>query len=444
MQVSVETTSPIERRMTIGVPASKVDSEVEKRLQKTAQTVRMNGFRPGKVPMSVVRRRYGEGVRQEVIGEVMRDAYIDALQQEKLNPAGYPKFEPQQMDSGQDLEFTAIFEIYPEIQVGDLGSLTLSKEETEVVDADIDNMIEMLRKQSQGWEEKDAAAEDGDRLTVDYKGTLDGEAFEGGSAEDATIQIGSNRMIPGFEEGLVGVKAGEEKTLQLTFPEDYHAENLKGKATEFAVTVKKVEEPKLPEVDEEFFAQYGVQEGGMDAFRAELKKNMEREANFAVANKVKQQIVDQLIGLHEIEIPAALTQQEVQKMKQDALQRFGGGQMDPSQLPDELFKDQAEKRVKTGLIFAQIVKEQELKASDEQIEEKIRELAASYQEPDQVVNWYMNNAEQKAQIESVVLEDVVVDFVLDKAKVEVKSVSYDDAVKPAAASAAEEKESGDE
>ncbi|OZG71288.1 trigger factor [Hahella sp. CCB-MM4] len=444
MQVSVETTSPIERRMTIGVPASKVDSEVEKRLQKTAQTVRMNGFRPGKVPLSVVRRRYGEGVRQEVIGEVMRDAYIDALQQEKLNPAGYPKFEPQQLESGKDLEFTAVFEVYPEISVGDLGSLSLTKEETEVVDADIDNMIEMLRKQSQSWEEKDGAAEEGDRLTVDYKGMLDGEAFEGGSAEDASIQIGAGRMIPGFEEGLAGVKAGEEKTLQLTFPEDYHAENLKGKATEFAVTVKKVESPKLPEVNEEFFAQYGVQEGGMDAFRAELKKNMEREAKFAVANKVKQQIVDQLIGLQEVGVPSALIQSEVQKMKQDAVQRFGGGQMDPSQLPDELFKDQAEKRVKTGLIFAQIVKDQELKASDEQIEEKIREMAASYQEPEQVVNWYMNNAEQKAQIESVVLEDVVVDYVLGKAKVDAKNVSYDDAVKPAAASTAEENESDSE
>ena len=444
MQVSVETTSTIERRMTIGVPASKVDSEVEKRLQKTAQTVRMNGFRPGKVPLSVVRRRYGDGVRQEVVGEVMRDAYIDALQQEKLNPAGYPKFEPKQLDSGKDLEFTAIFEVYPEIQVGDLSSLTLTQEAAEVVDADIDNMIEMLRKQSQTWAETEEPAAEGDRLTVDYKGTLGGEAFEGGTADGASIQIGSKRMIPGFEEGLVGLKAGESKTLDLTFPEDYHAENLKGKATQFEVSVKKVEAAKLPEVNEEFFAQYGVQEGGMEAFRAELKKNMEREAKFAIANKVKQQIVDQLIASNEMQVPGALIQSEIQKMKQDAVQRFGGGQMDPAQLPDELFKDQSEKRVKTGLLFAQIIKDQELKASDEEIEAKIRELAASYQEPEQVVSWYMGNAEQKAQIESVVLEDTVVEYVLGKAKVTTKNVSYDDAVKPAAAAAADAEESSDE
>ncbi len=433
MQVSVENTTAIERRMTIGVPASQVDSEVEKRLQKAAKTVRINGFRPGKVPMSVVRKRYGEGVRQEVVGELMRDSYIEALEKENLNPAGYPQFEPKQMEAGKDVEFVAVFEVYPEFSVNTLNELKILKEETEVQDEDLDKMVEMLRKQSVTWNEvDDAAAEQGDKVTLDYRGELDGEAFEGGTAEDADIEIGSNRMIPGFEEGLVGLNIGDEKTLDLTFPEEYHADNLKGKATQFHVKIHKIEKPVLPEVDEEFFKQYGVEEGGMDKFRIELRKNMEREATAAIANKVKQQVVDQLVEANKLEVPGALIKQEVDKIKQDAAQRFGQN-TDPSQLPDELFAPQAEKRVKTGLLFAQIIKENELKASDEQVETKVREMAASYQEPDQVVNWYMSNPEQKAQMESVVLEDVVVEHVLSVASVETKAVSYDDAIKPAPA-----------
>ncbi|MBU6954326.1 MULTISPECIES: trigger factor [unclassified Hahella] len=437
MQVSLESTSSIERRMTIGVPATQVNSEVEKRLQKTARTVRMNGFRPGKVPMSVVKKRYGEGVRQEVIGEMMRDAYVEALQKEDLNPAGYPKFEPKKIEDGEDLEFIATFEIYPEVAIGDLSSISVEKEDFEIVDADVDTMIDKLRQQSSVWKDSEDAAADGDRLTIDFKGMIDGEAFEGGSAENAQIVIGSKRMIPGFEDGLVGLKAGDEKTLDLTFPEDYHAENLKGKPAQFEVKVSKVERSELPEINDEFFAQYGVQEGGEEAFKVEIRKNMEREAKFAIANKVKQQVVDQLLGLSEFDVPSALVDSEVNRMREDAAQRFGGGQMKASQLPAELFKDQAVKRVKTGLIFAQVVKDNGLEASEEQIEAKIRELASSYQEPEQVVSWYMSNPEQKAQMQSVVLEDVVVDFVADKAKIETKSVSYEDAVKPRTAPAAE-------
>ena len=430
MQVSVENTSAIGRRMTIGVPASQVDSEVEKRLQKTARTTKLNGFRPGKVPMSVVRRRYGEGVRQEVVGEVMRDSYLKALQQESINPAGFPQFEPKKLDKGEDIEFVAVFEVYPDVTLNDVSNIKVVKQETEVADADIDKMIDMLQKQATTWAAKEDGAAEGDKVTMDYRGELDGEAFEGGTANGASIEIGSKSMIPGFEDGLVGLKAEDERVLDLTFPEDYHAENLKGKATQFHVKVLKVEAPELPEVDEAFFAQYGVEEGGLDAFRAELKNNMERESQFAINNKVKNQIVDQLVEQNELEVPSSLVKQEIDKMKQEAAQRFGLGE-NTDNIPDELFKDQASKRVKTGLLFAQIVKENELKASDDQIEAKVKELAASYQDPEEVVSYYLNNQEQKAQMESVVLEDVVVDHILDKAGIEVEKVSYEDAVKPA-------------
>lgn len=442
MQVSLENTTAIERRMTVGIPSDKVDAAVNQRLQEASRTVKINGFRPGKVPMSVVQKRYGAGIRQEVVGEMMRDAYMQALEEQKLQPAGYPKFEPKSTEAGADVEFVAVFEVYPEFTVGALDQIKVKKETAEVVDADIDQMISNLREQSAKWVESEKAAEEGDKVTIDYKGTVDGEAFEGGTAENATVQIGSKRMIPGFEEGLVGLKAGDTKTLDVNFPEDYQAENLKGKAAQFDVTVRAVAERELPEIDEAFFASYGVEGKDLDGFREELRKNMTREAANASSNKVKQQVVDQLVEQVAVEVPAALISNEVDRMRQEAVQRFGGGQnLDPSALPAELFTEQAKKRVQTGLIFAQIIKEQELEATDDQVRAKIEELAGSYQDPEQFIEYFMNNAEQKAQIESSVLEDQVVDKVLEQGQVEEATVSYEDAVKPPAQGAAAAAES---
>lgn len=433
MQVSVESTTAIERRMTVGIPSDKVDAAVDKRLQETARKAKINGFRPGKIPMSVVRKRFGDGVRQEVVGELMRDAYLEALESEKLQPAGYPRFEPKSTDAGSDIEFVAVFEVYPEFTIGSLDGLKITREQTDVQDSDIDQMIENLREQSAKWVEEDKAAEEGDNITVDYRGTIDGEAFEGGTAENATIRIGAKRMIPGFEEGLVGLKAGDEKILQVTFPEDYQAENLKGKAADFAVTVRAVAARQLPEVNEEFFANYGVEGKDLEGFRDELRKNMTREAKNAIDNKIKQQVVDQLVEQVAVEVPQALIDNEVNRMRQEAVQRFGGGQnLDPSALPAELFTEQAKKRVQTGLIFAQLIKEKELAATDEQIRAKIEELASSYQDPEQFVEYFMNNAEQRGQIESAVLEEQVIDLALQSAQVEEVVVSYEDAVKPPA------------
>jgi trigger factor len=431
MQVSVESTTAIERRMTVGIPSDQVDAAVEKRLLQTARSVRINGFRPGKVPMNVVKKRYGEGVRQEVVGEMMRDAYLEAIQKEKLQPAGYPRFEPKAIEPDKNIEFVAVFEVYPQFAVTGIDAMKIVRQQTEVLESDIDAMIENLRQQSAKWVESDQAAETGDRLVIAYSGTIDNEAFEGGSSDKATVQIGANKMIPGFEDGLTGLRAGDTKTLELVFPETYHVENLRGKAARFAVTVASVSKSELPEVNTEFFTLYGVENADLDMFRAELRKNMAREADNAVKGKVKQQIVERLIEAISIEVPSALVSSEVDRMRQEAVQRFGGGsKMDPSSLPAELFKDQAVKRVQTGLIFAQIVKDKAIRVSEEQVRAKIENLASSYQDPSQFVEWFMSNPEQKSQIETAVLEDLVVEHVMQTAQVEDQVVSYQDAVKP--------------
>ncbi|KPQ30280.1 MAG: trigger factor [Marinobacter excellens HL-55] len=427
MQVSVETTSNIERRMTIGVPAQEIDQAVQKRLQDTARTVRLNGFRPGKVPMSVVKRRFGESVRQEVVGEAMRDNYIKALQEQDVNPAGWPKFEPKTMEEGKDLEFVAIFEVLPEIELGDLSKVTVEKPVAEVADKDIDTMIDNLRGQQATMKEVKRKSKNKDIVTIDFKGTIDGEEFEGGAAEGHRLTLGSGQMIPGFEKGIVGGKAGEELEIEVEFPADYHSEDLAGKPAKFAITIHKVEEPQLPELNEEFFKKFGIEAEDEAAFREEVKKNMERELKQAVSNKVKNDVVEGLLETTELEIPAALVDQEIDRLRQDAVQRFGG-QVDFQQLPKEIFEDQAKRRVKTGLLFQEVVKKNDLKAEPAQVDEKIQEIASTYEQPEEVIAHFSSNPDQKSQIEASVLEDAVVDFVLGQAKVTEKKMKYEEAV----------------
>ena len=427
MQVSVETTSNIERRMTIGVPAQEIDQAVQKRLQETARTVRLNGFRPGKVPVSVVKRRFGDSIRQEVVGEVMRDSYIKALQEQDINPAGWPKFEPKVMEEGKDLEFIATFEVLPEIELGDLSAISIEKPVSEVTDKDIDAMIDNLRRQQATMKEVKRKCKNKDVVTIDFKGFIDGEAFEGGSAEGHRLTLGSGQMIPGFEKGIVGAKAGEEIEIEVTFPEDYHNEELAGKPAKFQITVHKVEEPQLPELDADFFQRFGIDAEDEAAFREEVKKNMERELKQAVSNKVKNDVINGLLDVTELEVPAALVDQEIDRLRQDAAQRFGG-QVDFQQLPKEIFEEQAKRRVKTGLLFQEVVKKNDLKADEAKVEEKIQEIASTYEQPDEVVAHFNSNPDQKAQVESSVLEDAVVDFVLGAAKVKEKKMKYEEAV----------------
>lgn len=433
MQVSIETTSGLERRLTVNLPAEVVDKEVDKRLQQAAKTVRINGFRKGKVPMKVVRQRFGAGVRQEVLGEVMSRSFYDAVQKEQVKPAGQPSIDAKNVTPGENLEYVATFEVYPEVTLTDLAEVEVERPKAEVTDADVENMIDVLRKQQSGWKETKRKAQKGDRVTIDFVGRKDGEEFEGGKAEGQQLVLGSGSMIPGFEDGIIGMKPGEEKEVEVTFPEDYQAENLAGAEAVFTIKVTGSEKPELPELNDEFFAAYGVEEGGEEKFREEVRGNMQRELKNAALNKVKTQVMDQLFEKHEVEIPAALVQGEVQTLRGQMIQQFGG-QIKPEDaarmLPDTMFEDQAKRRVVLGLVVGEIVKENKLSVDGDRVKAKVEELASTYQQPEEVVEYYFNNRELLAGVESVVLEDQVVDFVLDKAKVSEVESTYDDVIKP--------------
>ncbi|RMM51290.1 Trigger factor [Pseudomonas amygdali pv. lachrymans] len=429
MQVSVENTSALERRMTIGVPAERIETEVNKRLQQTARKAKIPGFRPGKVPMSVIRQRYEDGARQEALGDLIQATFYEAVVEQKLNPAGAPAVEPKSFEKGKDLEYVATFEVFPEFTVAGFDTIAVERLSADVADSDLDNMLEVLRKQNVRFEVADRAAQNEDQLNIDFVGKVDGEVFAGGSATATQLVLGSGRMIPGFEDGLVGAKAGEERVLNVTFPEDYQNLELAGKAAEFTVTVNTVSEPKLPELNEDFFKQFGIKETGIEGFRTEVRKNMERELRQAIKSKVKNQVMDGLLAANPIEVPKALLENEVNRLRVQAVQQFGGN-IKPDQLPAELFEEQAKRRVELGLIVAEVVKQFDLKPDDARVREMIQEMASAYQEPEQVVAWYYKNEQQMNEVRSVVLEEQVVDTVLQKASVTDKSVSYEEAVKP--------------
>ena len=434
MQVSVENTSALERRMTIAVPAERVENEVNKRLQQTAKRAKVAGFRPGKVPMSVIRQRFEADARQEAFGDLVQASFYEAIVEQKLNPAGAPAVEPKSFEKGKDLEFVAIFEVFPEFTVAGLESINVERLSAEVADADLDNMLEVLRKQNTRFEAVERAAQNDDQVNIDFVGKVDGEVFAGGSAKGTQLVLGSGRMIPGFEDGLVGAKAGEERVVNVTFPEDYQYLDLAGKAAEFTITINSVAAPVLPELNEEFFAQFGIKESTLEGFRAEVRKNMERELRQAIKAKVKNQVMDGLLAANPIEVPKALLENEVNRLRVQAVQQFGGN-IKPEQLPAELFEEQAKRRVVLGLIVAEVVKQFELKPDEGKVREMIEEMASAYQEPEQVIAWYYKNDQQLNEVRSVVLEEQVVDTVLQKATVTDKSVSYEDAVKPAQAPA---------
>ncbi|WP_342654889.1 trigger factor [Pseudomonas sp. F3-2] len=429
MQVSVENTSALERRMTIGVPAERIETEVNKRLQQTARKAKIPGFRPGKVPMSVIRQRYEDGARQEALGDLIQATFYEAVVEQKLNPAGAPSVEPKSFEKGKDLEYVATFEVFPEFSVAGFESVSVERLSAEVADSDLDNMLEILRKQNVSFEVADRAAQNEDQLNIDFVGKIDGEAFAGGSATGTQLVLGSGRMIPGFEDGLVGAKAGEERVLNLTFPEDYQNLELAGKTAEFTVTVNTVSAPTLPELNEAFFNQFGIKETGIEGFRTEVRKNMERELRQAIKSKVKNQVMDGLLAANPIEVPKALLENEVNRLRVQAVQQFGGN-IKPDQLPAELFEEQAKRRVELGLIVAEVVKQFDLKPDEARVRELIQEMASAYQEPEQVVAWYYKNEQQMNEVRSVVLEEQVVDTVLQKASVTDKAVSYEEAVKP--------------
>ena len=433
MRVSVETTSGLERRLTVGVPADRVDSVVNQRLQEAARNARLPGFRPGKVPMKVMKQRFGAGVRQEVLGEVISQSFQEAVVSENLRPAGQPSIEARKMDAGQDVEYTATFEIFPTVEVQPLNDLTIEKPVATVTDTDIDDIIEVFRKQQGEWVTSDLPAQDGDTVVIDFVGTRNGEAFEGGSAEGNSLELGSGRMIPGFEDGLVGVSAGEEKELDLQFPEDYQNDDLAGAEVQFAVSVKEVKTMALAPVDEALFSKYGLEEGNEEDFRAEVKQNMERELRNAVDASVKTQVMDAIVAAHEtIELPSALVGREMNTMRQHMFQKFGGSAPQDldlaSVLPDEMFMEQAQRRVKLGLVVSAMVGHFDLTAEPAKVRAFIEDIASTYQDPEEVINWYYSENEQLAGVESRVLEDAVVERLLADAAIAEVECSYQDAL----------------
>ncbi|MDR7089581.1 trigger factor [Cellvibrio fibrivorans] len=432
MQVSLETTSGLERRLTVGVPAEQVENEVENRLKQAARNVSIKGFRKGKVPMSVVKQRFGAGIRQEVVGDVISRSFYAAVQKENVKPAGQPSIQPKQLAAGKDLEYIATFEVYPSVALSDLSVFELTSFKAEVTEADVDNMIEVLRKHQATWSVVERAAADGDQVNINFVGTKDGVEFAGGKADNHNLVLGSKSMIPGFEESIAGLKAGEQKVISVIFPEDYQAEELKGAAAQFSITVNSVSEAQLPELKKEFFQKFGVEKGGEKQFRKEVKANMDRELANALKAKVKVQVMDALIASHTTEVPKALVANEIQVLRNQMLQRFGGQQQNfdaKSLLPDTMFQDEASRRVTLGLIVGEIVKSAKLKPDAKRVKAMIEEIASTYQEPKEVVEYYSSNQELMAGVESAVLEDQVVDHILSQAKVSEVETSYDEIIK---------------
>ncbi|WP_193158721.1 trigger factor [Serratia marcescens] len=424
MQVSVETTQGLGRRLSITVPADTIKQAVKKELINAAKSVRIDGFRKGKVPMNIVEQRYGASVRQDVLGEAMQRSFVDAIIKEKINPAGAPNYVPGEYKEGEDFTFAVEFEVYPEVELKGLENIEVEKPVVEVNDEDVDAMLDTLRKQQATWKETDRAAEAEDRVTVDFTGSIDGEEFEGGKASDFVLAMGQGRMIPGFEEGLVGHKAGEEFSIDVNFPEDYHAENLKGKAAKFAIVLKKVEERELPELTEEFIKRFGVADGSVAGLRTEVRKNMERELKGAVRNRIKSQAIDGLVSANEIDVPAALIDGEIDVLRRQAAQRFGGNEKQALELPRELFEEQAKRRVVVGLLLGEVISTNDLKADEVRVKTLIEEMASAYEDPSEVIEFYSKNKELMNNMRNVALEEQAVEALLAKAKVTEKATTF--------------------
>ena len=436
MQVSVEATTSIERRLTITVPAEQVDTAVDKKVNETAKTIRIDGFRPGKVPTKVVKKRYGASIRQDVLGDVIQSSYFEAMQKENLKAAGMPHIEPEQ-DKGEgegEFVYTAIVEVYPEIKLVDAAGIAVDRMTSNIEDADVDTMIDVLLNQQTQWTEVLRAAADTDQINLDFEGYLDGEAFDGGAAQGHDLVLGSNSMIPGFEDGILGMEAGQDKDITVTFPKDYNAAELAGKEATFTIKVNTVSEATKPELNEEFFARFNPKEEGEAGFRAEIRSNMNRELNQALKAKLKNGLLNAYLALNTFDVPKALVTEELGRLKQQALQQFGGGNenLDPSILPDEMFQDQADKRVKIGLLAAEIIQQNDFKADEDKVKTLVQEMAEGYQDPQEFIDYYMNNAEQRGQLDGVVLEDQVVEHLLAAASVNDVVVDYKTAVEPEA------------
>ena len=435
MDVSVETLEGLETRLTITLPSETFEERLDVKLKEAKNKARLPGFRPGKIPLKEIRRRFGPSLRAELAGEMMQSSFYEAIAQESLNPAGPPTLEVKTMDPNADLEFTATFELVPSVEVADLSKVEIKRPSTEITDDDIEKMVDRLKEQRISYEPVERASQADDQVTVDFEGSLDGELVESAKGSDASFVIGKGQMIEDFEKGATGLSKDDETKFEAVFPENYRAEELRGKTVEFSLTMKEVKEPKLPELNDEFFKEFGVEEGGEEAFRKEVLSNMEKELDNSVKNQLKQQVMDSLGELHDFEIPAPMISREIQVLKDQMMGQFQqppGGRQNELNLPDELFKDQAEKRVKLGLVVNEIISKFELEVDQEKLDQHLQDLASSYAEPEQVIGWYRGNPEQMQNLEMGVLEDQVVDHIISKAQVEEVVADYDSVISGAA------------
>ncbi len=431
MAVTVETLEKLERKITLSLPLAAIQTEVEARLKKVARTVKMDGFRPGKVPMNVVAQRYGYSVQYEVLNDKVGEEFAKSVQEAGLRVAGQPRISEKEGAAEGHAEFEAVFEVFPEVKIGDLAAAEVEKLTAEVDDAAIEKTLDILRKQRRTFAQRaaDEAAVDGDRVTVDFEGKIDGEAFAGGKAEDFQFLVGEGQMLKEFEDAVRGMKAGESKTFPLAFPEDYHGKEVAGKTADFLVTLKKVEAANLPEVNEALVKSLGIADGSVEALRADIKKNLEREVKFRLQARNKQAVMDALVSVAELDLPKASVQAEVARLMESAradLKQRGIKDADKAEIPEDIFLPQAERRVRLGLVVAELVKANKLEATPEQLKAHVDELAASYEKPEDVVRWYFGDRQRLAEVEAVVIENNVTEFVLGKAKVNDKAVSFEE------------------
>ncbi|WP_425259744.1 trigger factor [Rubrivivax sp. RP6-9] len=431
MAVNVETLEKLERRITLTLPASTINGEVETRLKKLARTVKADGFRPGKVPMSVVAQRYGYSVQYEVVNDRVGQAFAEATNEAKLRVAGAPRITQKDEAPEGALAFDATFEVYPEVKIGDLAAAEIERVSTEVTEAAIDRTVEILRKQRRTFAQRPAAegAEEGDRVTIDFDGKIDGEPFAGGKAEAFQFLIGEGQMLEQFDKAVRGMKVGESKTFPLQFPADYHGQDVAGKEADFLVTMKKIERQDLPAVDDAFAKSLGIADGTVEALRADVKKNLEREVKFRVQARNKAAVMDALSKAAELDLPNALIASELQRLVEQAradLKQRGVKDAESVDLPEDIFKPQAERRVRLGLVVSELVRGNNLQAKPEQLQAHIEEMSQSYEKPAEVMRWYLSDRQRMAEVEAVVIENNVTAFVLAQAKVTDKVLPFDE------------------
>ena len=430
MQANLENLGTLERRLSVAVPMAEIEEEVDSRLKRLSRTVKMAGFRPGKVPLKVVSRQYGPQVRQEVLGDAVEKSFGEAVRQQNLKVAGHPRFDPKPLaEDAAAFEYSATFEVYPEVRLGDIAGSTITQPRLEVGDAEVERTLEIMRRQRVTFVRAERAAEKGDRVTMSYRGTIEGNEFAGGKAENHQVVLGEGRLLPEFEAHVMGMNAGDAKTFELRFPDDYHGPDVAGKTATFEVTVSEAGAPKLPEIDAEFAKSLGVADGDLGRMRSEIKANLEREVKSRLKTRVKDQVMQALLDATQVEVPRALVESEIDRLRQLTKQDFSARGIpvkDDMHLPPGMFEKQAQRRVNLGLILAEVVKTHQLLAKPEQVRAVVEEQAQTYEKPREVVSWYYQSPERLREIESMVLEDNVVDWALRTAKVEDKPIAFDE------------------